>query len=82
MQIQNALYESARTDNVDETPDSMFNYLIERVRNNLHIVLCMSPVGDPFRYLLFGNSKIHIEFVYIKQERTAASIPTRYYFVK
>ncbi|XP_060775597.1 dynein axonemal heavy chain 2 [Neoarius graeffei] len=48
-EIQNALYESARTDNVDETPDSMFNYLIERVRNNLHIVLCMSPVGDPFR---------------------------------
>uniref|UniRef100_A0A8C1Q525 Dynein, axonemal, heavy chain 2 n=1 Tax=Cyprinus carpio TaxID=7962 RepID=A0A8C1Q525_CYPCA len=36
-------------DNILETSDAMFNYLIERVRNNLHIVLCMSPVGDPFR---------------------------------
>uniref|UniRef100_A0A9J7YNX9 Dynein axonemal heavy chain 2 n=1 Tax=Cyprinus carpio carpio TaxID=630221 RepID=A0A9J7YNX9_CYPCA len=40
---------SARKDNILETSDAMFNYLIERVRNNLHIVLCMSPVGDPFR---------------------------------
>ncbi|MCI4377271.1 hypothetical protein PGIGA_G00201730 [Pangasianodon gigas] len=48
-EIQSALTESARKDNVSETPDSMFNYLIERVRNNLHIVLCMSPIGDPFR---------------------------------
>ncbi|XP_062849650.1 dynein axonemal heavy chain 2 [Trichomycterus rosablanca] len=48
-EIQSALSDSARNDNVLETPDSMFNYLVERVRNNLHIVLCMSPVGDPFR---------------------------------
>ncbi|XP_068690064.1 dynein axonemal heavy chain 2-like [Montipora foliosa] len=27
----------------------MFNFFIERVRSNLHIILCMSPVGDPFR---------------------------------
>ncbi|XP_051578639.1 dynein axonemal heavy chain 2 [Myxocyprinus asiaticus] len=48
-EIQNALSDSARKDNILETPDAMFNYLIERVRNNLHIALCMSPVGDPFR---------------------------------
>ncbi|XP_035375794.1 dynein heavy chain 2, axonemal [Electrophorus electricus] len=48
-EVQSALSDSARKDNVLETPDSMFHYLIERVRNNLHIVLCMSPVGDPFR---------------------------------
>ena len=29
--------------------DGVFNYFISRVRNNLHIVLCMSPVGDAFR---------------------------------
>uniref|UniRef100_A0A8C4Z8H0 Dynein, axonemal, heavy chain 2 n=1 Tax=Gadus morhua TaxID=8049 RepID=A0A8C4Z8H0_GADMO len=40
---------SARKNGVLETPDSMFAYLIERVRNNLHVVLCMSPVGEPFR---------------------------------
>nr|XP_015196051.1 PREDICTED: dynein heavy chain 2, axonemal isoform X1 [Lepisosteus oculatus]XP_015196052.1 PREDICTED: dynein heavy chain 2, axonemal isoform X1 [Lepisosteus oculatus]XP_015196053.1 PREDICTED: dynein heavy chain 2, axonemal isoform X1 [Lepisosteus oculatus] len=48
-EIQSALGDAARADGVPETPDSMFSYLIERVRNNLHIVLCMSPVGDPFR---------------------------------
>ena len=30
-------------------PETMFNYFIERVRSNLHIILCMSPVGDIFR---------------------------------
>ncbi|XP_072544049.1 dynein axonemal heavy chain 2 [Salminus brasiliensis] len=48
-EVQSALFDSARKENVLETPDAMFNYLIERVRNNLHIVLCMSPVGEPFR---------------------------------
>ncbi|XP_045081518.1 dynein axonemal heavy chain 2 isoform X2 [Coregonus clupeaformis] len=48
-EVSSALSDWARKDNIIETPDSMFNYLIERVRNNLHIVLCMSPVGDPFR---------------------------------
>ncbi|XP_029311197.1 LOW QUALITY PROTEIN: dynein heavy chain 2, axonemal [Cottoperca gobio] len=49
VEVCNALAESARKENVVETPDSLFSYLIERVRNNLHIVLCMSPVGEPFR---------------------------------
>nr|XP_019958870.1 PREDICTED: dynein heavy chain 2, axonemal [Paralichthys olivaceus] len=49
VEVCNALSESARQDKVVETPDSLFRYLIERVRNNLHIVLCMSPVGEPFR---------------------------------
>ncbi|KAM9407837.1 LOW QUALITY PROTEIN: dynein axonemal heavy chain 2 [Salvelinus alpinus] len=48
-EVSSALSDCARKENIIETPDSMFNYLIERVRNNLHIVLCMSPVGDPFR---------------------------------
>ncbi|XP_028285542.1 dynein heavy chain 2, axonemal [Parambassis ranga] len=52
-EVCNALSDSARKDNVLETPDSLFSYLIERVRNNLHIVLCMSPVGDPFRSRIF-----------------------------
>ena len=29
--------------------DAIFAHLIGRVRNNLHIVLCMSPVGEAFR---------------------------------
>ena len=29
--------------------DAIFNFFINRVRSNLHVVLCMSPVGDAFR---------------------------------
>ncbi|XP_006863561.1 PREDICTED: dynein heavy chain 2, axonemal [Chrysochloris asiatica] len=48
-EIQTCIIEQARAEQVPETSDSLFAYLIERVRNNLHIVLCLSPVGDPFR---------------------------------
>ncbi|XP_043945444.1 dynein axonemal heavy chain 3 [Protopterus annectens] len=34
---------------IDATPLSMYNYFIERVKQNLHIVLAMSPIGDAFR---------------------------------
>lgn len=27
----------------------MYNFLIERIRANLHIILCMSPIGEAFR---------------------------------
>lgn len=29
--------------------DAVYSHLISRVRDNLHIVLCMSPVGEAFR---------------------------------
>ena len=47
--MRQALTADAKRDGVQDTPDSMFAYLVERVRNNLHVVLCMSPVGEPFR---------------------------------
>nr|XP_055113102.1 dynein axonemal heavy chain 2 isoform X1 [Symphalangus syndactylus] len=48
-EIQSHIIDQARAEQVPESSDSLFTYLIERVRNNLHIVLCLSPVGDPFR---------------------------------
>ncbi|CAG9316033.1 unnamed protein product [Blepharisma stoltei] len=33
----------------DPTNLDLYNYFIDRVRANLHIVLCFSPVGDKFR---------------------------------
>lgn len=33
----------------DLSRDGMFTFFINRVRANLHIVLCMSPIGDAFR---------------------------------
>lgn len=47
--VRTALSDSAKKDGISDSPDAMFAYFIERVRSNLHIVLCMSPVGDPFR---------------------------------
>lgn len=34
---------------VDSTPLAMYNFFIERVRQNLHVALAMSPIGDSFR---------------------------------
>ncbi|XP_014652699.1 PREDICTED: dynein heavy chain 3, axonemal [Ceratotherium simum simum] len=42
---------AARTEGekIEVTPLSMYNFFIERVKKNLHIVLAMSPIGDAFR---------------------------------
>eukprot|EP00727_Mastigamoeba_balamuthi_P003136 m51a1_g1282 putative dynein heavy chain axonemal (4140) ;mRNA; f:131088-144324 len=39
----------ARKAGVADNRDAIYNYFIERSRQNLHIVLCMSPVGDKLR---------------------------------
>ncbi|KAJ3192416.1 Dynein heavy chain 7, axonemal [Irineochytrium annulatum] len=42
----------------DGSPTALYNYFIERVKSNLHIVLCMSPIGDAFRTRLRMFSSI------------------------
>ncbi|XP_052771287.1 dynein axonemal heavy chain 2-like isoform X2 [Mya arenaria] len=48
-EVRNALSDEAKKEGIDDQPQSIFAFLIERVRANLHVVLCMSPVGEPFR---------------------------------
>lgn len=41
----------AQADNKDMefTPLSLFNFFVNRCRENLHVILAMSPIGDAFR---------------------------------
>lgn len=39
----------AQDKNADFTPLSLFNFFIQRCRENIHIILAMSPIGDAFR---------------------------------
>jgi dynein heavy chain len=36
----------------DGDPTALFSYFVERCRENLHVILCMSPVGEAFRVRL------------------------------
>lgn len=39
----------AKKAGISETQDALYGFLLERVRTNLHVVLCLSPIGDGFR---------------------------------
>jgi len=49
--VRNSLTDAAKKAGIEDTPANIYAFLIERVRANLHIVLGMSPVGEPFRYV-------------------------------
>ena len=44
-----SLRNEAKSQGVPDLPDAMLEFLISRVRSNLYVVLCFSPVGDTFR---------------------------------
>ncbi|KAK5640705.1 hypothetical protein RI129_009252 [Pyrocoelia pectoralis] len=45
--MQNAARETGKK--VDNTPLALYNFFIERIKNNLHVALAMSPIGGSFR---------------------------------
>ena len=47
--IFTSLRTAAQVEGIPDNRDSMMNFFISRVRCNLHLVLCFSPVGDLFR---------------------------------
>ena len=47
--IFGSLRNAAKAAGVQDTRDAMMEFFTERVKNNLHVVLCFSPVGEEFR---------------------------------
>ena len=50
-QIKTTLSDICRKEGVEDNTQAVFNFLINRVRANVHVVLCMSPVGEDFRFV-------------------------------
>lgn len=40
----------ARSNGIEDAQGPIFNFFIDKVRKNLHMALCFSPVGDTFRF--------------------------------
>lgn len=39
----------ARSNGVEDTPAALFDFFLSKIKKNLHLDLCFSPVGDAFR---------------------------------
>ena len=39
----------AQNKDIEHTPLSLFNFFVNRCRENLHLILAFSPIGDTFR---------------------------------
>ncbi|KOB74866.1 putative 1-beta dynein [Operophtera brumata] len=47
--IKSALEKAMKAANIMQTAEQVYLFLVDRVRANLHIVLCFSPIGEEFR---------------------------------
>ena len=47
--IVNGIRPAVKSAGILDSRDNCWNYYIQRVRKNLHMCLCFSPVGDGFR---------------------------------
>ena len=43
------LKNEARQAGCPDTPEAIYSYFVDKIKKNVHLVLCMSPVGDALR---------------------------------
>jgi dynein heavy chain len=48
-QLSNTVRDEVRAAGLDETPAVMWDYFVQKARDNLHVVLAMSPSGETLR---------------------------------
>jgi dynein heavy chain, axonemal len=48
-EILNSIKNEVRTQGIEDTRENCWKFFIDRVRRNLKIVLCFSPVGSALR---------------------------------
>ncbi|KAL8448487.1 hypothetical protein Emed_003748 [Eimeria media] len=48
-QLMNALRPLAKAAGLPDTREGFWTFLIDKIRRNLHVVLCLSPVGEALR---------------------------------
>ena len=47
--MSDKIKDEAKKNGVQETKEDLWNYFVDKTRNNLHIVLAMSPAGNTLR---------------------------------
>merc|ERR1719421_1244159 len=47
--IRNNVRSGCKSAGLQDTPDNLWNFFISRIRKNLHMSICFSPVGDGMR---------------------------------
>eukprot|EP00002_Diphylleia_rotans_P006932 TRINITY_DN1638_c0_g1_i1.p1 TRINITY_DN1638_c0_g1~~TRINITY_DN1638_c0_g1_i1.p1 ORF type:complete len:4126 (-),score=976.49 TRINITY_DN1638_c0_g1_i1:597-12974(-) len=47
--INTTIRPIAQSLNLPLTKEAIYSHFVQRVRNNIHVVLCMSPIGEAFR---------------------------------
>ena len=48
-ELSSTVRDEVRAAGIDETPTAMWNYFVGKARDNLHVVLAMSPSGETLR---------------------------------
>ena len=67
-ELKSSMAKEAKKNNIEDNNQAIYNFLLDRVKANLHLIVCMSPVGEPFRYFISNFKKL--KYFRLKLNRT------------